>query len=146
MLQHYITDSKVHALSSCLNTHSHIFSIRPPCFLHVFWCHTFNLCCTCTHHVYTMRNSCPLMSSLTLSPSRLFPILLDSKSFQTVLDYSNFYHMNSRSHVYLLSLFHCRLIIIILNPNPSPSLFTLSSYNIHLIAKSSALVNITFIT
>jgi len=37
--------------------------------------------------------------------------------------------MTSRSRVYLLSLFCCRLIIIILNPNPSPSLSTFSSYN-----------------
>ena len=37
--------------------------------------------------------------------------------------------MTSRSRVYLLSLFCCRLIIIILNPNPSPSLSTLSSHN-----------------
>ena len=29
------------------------------------------------HHICTMRNHCPLMSSLTLTPSRLFPILLD---------------------------------------------------------------------
>ena len=38
--------------------------------------------------------------------------------------------MTSRSYAYLLSLFHCKLIIIILNPNPSPSLSTLLSYNI----------------
>ena len=37
--------------------------------------------------------------------------------------------MTSRSHVYLLSLFCCRLIIIILNPNLSLSLSTLSYYN-----------------
>ena len=37
--------------------------------------------------------------------------------------------MTSRSRAYLLSLFHCRLIIIILNPNPSPSLSTHSFYN-----------------
>jgi len=37
--------------------------------------------------------------------------------------------MTSRSHAYLLSFFCCRLIIIILNPNPSPSLSTHSSYN-----------------
>jgi len=89
-------------------THPHVFSIRPPCFLHVPWRHIFNLRCTCAHHVYTMRNPCPLTSLLTLTPSRLFPILLDPKSFQTALD---FYHMTSRSCAYLLSLFHCRLII-----------------------------------
>ena len=37
--------------------------------------------------------------------------------------------MTSRSHVYLPSLFCCRLIIIILNPNLSSSLSILSFYN-----------------
>ena len=74
-------------LSSCPLTHPHVFSIRPPCFLHVPWRHTLNLRCTCAHHVYTMRNPCPLMSSPNPnSISRLFPILLDLKSFQTTLD------------------------------------------------------------
>jgi len=68
-------------------THPHVFSIRPPCFLHMPWCHTFNLRYICAHHVYTMRNPCPLMSSPNPnSISRLFPILLDLKSFQTALD------------------------------------------------------------
>jgi len=73
-----------------------------------------------------MRNPCPLTSFLTLTPSRLFPILLD---------HSRLYHMTSRSRAYLLYLFsHCRLIIITTiytcpNPNPSPSLSTRSSYN-----------------
>jgi len=60
--------------------------VHPPCFLHVLWCHTFNLHCICAHHVYTMRNPCPLTSLLTLTPSRLFLILPDPKSFQTSLD------------------------------------------------------------
>ena len=64
----------------------HVFSLRPPCFLHVFWCHTLNLRYTYAHYVYTMRNPCSLTSSLTLTPSRLFPILLDPKSFQMILD------------------------------------------------------------
>ena len=110
----------VHASSSCSITHPHIFSLRPPCFLHVPWHHTFNLHCICAHHVYTMRNLCLLTSSLTLIPSRLFLILLD---------HSSLCYMTSRSRAYLLSLFCCRLIIIILNPNPSPSLSTLLSYN-----------------
>ena len=68
-------------------THPHVFSIRPPCFLLVPWCHTFNLRCTYAHHMYTMRNPCPLMSSPNPnSISRLFLILLDPKSFQTTLD------------------------------------------------------------
>ena len=79
---------------------------------------------SCVHHEE------PLFLDITPNPnsfSRLFPILLDPKSFQTVL---RFYHMTSRSRAYLLSLFRCRLIIIILNPNLSPSLSTLSYYNI----------------
>jgi len=75
-----LTGPYVHASSSCPITHSHVFSLRPPCFLHVLWHYTFNLRYTCTYHVYTMRNPCPLTSS------RLFPILLDPKSFQTTLD------------------------------------------------------------
>ena len=112
-----LTGPYVHALSSCPITHPHVFSIRPPCFLHVPWHYTLNLRCTCAHHVYTMRNPCLLTSLLTLTPSRLFPILLDPKFFQTILD----------SIIWLpghvLSI-HCRLIIILLsylcsNPNPT---------------------------
>jgi len=65
----------------------HASTLRPPCFLHVPWHHTFNLCYTCVYHMYTMRNPCPLTSSLTLTPSRLFLILLDPKFFQTALDF-----------------------------------------------------------
>ena len=78
VLQQYVYLMSIHhASTSCPVTHPHVFSLRPPCFLHVPWRHTFNLCYTCVYHVYTMRNPCPLMSSLTLTPSRLFPILLD---------------------------------------------------------------------
>ena len=73
----------------------HVSILRPPYFLHVLWHHTFNLCYTCAHHVYTMRNPCPLTSSLILTPSRLFPILLDR---------SRLYYMTSRSRVCLLTL------------------------------------------
>ena len=45
----------------------HVFSLRPLCFLHVSWRHTLNLHCTCVYHVYTMKNPCLLMSSLTLT-------------------------------------------------------------------------------
>ena len=86
VLQQYLTDPKVHATTSCPITHLHMFSLRLLCFLHMPWCHTFNLRYTCAHHVYTMRNPCPLMSSLILTSSRLFLILLDPKSFQTTLD------------------------------------------------------------
>ena len=112
-----LTGPYVHALSSCPITHPHVFSIRPPCFLHVPWHHTLNLHCTCAHHVYTMRNPCPLTSLLTLTPSRLFPILLDPKSFQTILDSITWLP----GHV--LSI-RCRLIIILLSylcPNPNPT-------------------------
>ena len=73
----------VHASTSCLLLILHTSTLRPPCFLHMPWYHTFNLCYTCTHHVYTMRNSCPLTSSPN---PRLFSILLDPKFFQTALD------------------------------------------------------------
>ena len=94
-----------HASTSCPLLILHAFILRPPCFPHVPWRHTFNLYYTCAHHVYTMKNPC----SLTLSPnpnsiSRLFLILLDPKSFQTALD----------SITWLLGhvlSFHCRLII-----------------------------------
>ena len=86
----------------------HVFLLRSPCHIHVPWCHTLNLHCIYVHHVYTMRNSCPLMLSLTLTPSRFFPILLDPKSFQTVLATVTWLpgHMLS---------IHCRLIIIYLS-------------------------------
>ena len=102
-----LTNPKVHASTSCLVTHPHVFSIRLLCFLHVPWCHIFNLRYTCAHHVYTMRNPCPLTSS------RLFPILLDPKSFQTALDSITWL----LGHV--LSI-RCRLIIYYYN------IFTLS--------------------
>ena len=87
VLQQYVYLMSIHhASTSCPITHPHVFSLRPPCFLHVLWRHTFNLCYTCAYHVYTMRNSCSLTSLLTLTPSRLFLILLDPESFQTTLD------------------------------------------------------------
>ena len=77
-----LTSPYVYASFSCSITHPYVFSLRPPCFLHVPWRHTFNLCCTCAHHMYTMRDPCPLTSSLTLT----LTLYLDSKSFQTALD------------------------------------------------------------
>ena len=74
----------------------------------MLWHHTFNLRCTCAHHVYTMRNPCPLTSSPNPnSISRLLLILLDPKSFQTALDYVTWLP----GHVLSIC---CRLIIIIL--------------------------------
>jgi len=102
-----LTGPYVHASSSYPITHPHVFFLRPPCFLHVPWRHTLNLRCTCAHHVYTMRNPCPLTSLLTLTPSRLFPILLDPKSFQTTLDSITWLP----GHVPISYPFvHCRLI------------------------------------
>ena len=74
------------------------FTSRPPYHVHVLWHHTLYSLSPCIHHVYTMRNPCPLTSLLILTLSILFLILLDPKSFQTALDYSSLYHMTSRSH------------------------------------------------
>ena len=52
-----------HASTSCPLLILHASFLRPPCFLYVPWRHTFNLRYTCAHHVYTMRNPCPLTSS-----------------------------------------------------------------------------------
>ena len=86
----------------------HVSLLRPPCCIHMPWHHTLNLCYTCVYHVYTIRNSCLLTSSLTLTPSRLFLILLDPKSFQTILASVTWLPD------YILSI-HCRLIIIYLS-------------------------------
>ena len=79
MLQQCVSLMSIHpASTSCLLLILHAFTLRPPCFSHVPWHHTFNLRYTCAHYMYTIRNSCPLMSSPNPnSISRLFPILLD---------------------------------------------------------------------
>ena len=86
--------------------HSHILLLihytstsRLPCHIHVPWYHILWSPLPYIHHVYIMRNLCPLTSLLTLTLSRLFPILLDLKSFQTALDYSSLYYMTFRSHI-----------------------------------------------
>jgi len=132
------TGPYVHASSSCPITYPHVFSLRPPYCIHVPWHHTFNLHCTCTYHVYIIRNPCPLTSSLTLSPSRLFLILLDPKFFQTVLDSVTWLP----GHIPIFTC--CRLIIITTiytcpNPNPSPSLSTLLSYNSYFILHNNGI-------
>jgi len=106
MLQQYVYLMSIHhASTSCPITHPHVFSLRLPCFLYVPWRHTFNLRCTCAHHEEPMSlDIIPNPNSL----SRLFPILLDSKSFQTALDSITWLP----GHV--LSI-HCRLIITILS-------------------------------
>ena len=100
-----------HASISYPITHPHMFFLRLPCFLHVPWHHIFNLRYTCAHHVYTMRNPCPLTSSLILTPSRLFLILLALKFFQIILASVTWLP----GHVPISYPFVCcRLIIIIL--------------------------------
>ena len=108
VLQQYVYLMSIYYVSIlCSLTHPHMFSIRPSCFLHVPWCHTFNLRCTCAHHVYTMRNPCPLTSSPNPnSISRLFLILLDPKSFQTALDSITWLP----GHVLSYPFVRCRLI------------------------------------
>ena len=69
---------------------------------------------------------CSLTSLLTLTPIQT---PLNPSRLQVLPDRSRLYYITSRSRAYLLSLFHCRLIIIILNPNLSLSLSTLSYYN-----------------
>ena len=51
VLQQYVYLMSIHhASTSCLIIHPHVFFLRPPCFLHVPWRHTFNLRYTYTHH------------------------------------------------------------------------------------------------
>jgi len=45
----------------------HVLLLRPPYCIHMPWCHTLNLRCICVHHVHTIRNHSPLMSSLILT-------------------------------------------------------------------------------
>ena len=113
MLQQCVSLMSIHhASSSCPLLILHASILRPLCFPHVPWRHTFNLCYTCAHYVYTMRNPCSLMSSPNPSSiSRLFLILLDSKSFQTALDSITWLP----GHVPISWPYvHCKLIIIIL--------------------------------
>ena len=93
VLQQYVYLMSYYSSTMLLPQGHHAMSMCPDIIL-------FNLC----HHAYTMRNHCPLMSSLILTSSRLFLILLDPKSFQTALDYSTWLPG------YVL-FFHCRLII-----------------------------------
>jgi len=67
VLQQYLLALMSMPLPHVLLLIYHVFSLRPPCFLHMSWRHTLNLRCTCMHHMYTMRNHSPLTSSLTLT-------------------------------------------------------------------------------
>jgi len=102
VLQQYVYLMSIHhASTSCPITHPHAFSLRPSYFLHVPWRHTFNLRCTCAHHEEPMSfDVIPNPNSY----SRLFPILLDPKSFQTTLDSVTWLP----GHVFSI---RCRLII-----------------------------------
>ena len=72
MLQQYIYLMSYYSSTMLLPQGHHAMFIYPDIIL-------FNLC----HHAYTMRNPCSLTSLLTLTLSRLFPILLDcSRLFQ----------------------------------------------------------------
>ena len=97
ILQQYLSALISMPLSHILLLIHHAFTSRPLCHVHMPWHHTLWSLSLCMHHVYTMRNPCPLTSLLTLTLSRLFLILLDPKSFQTTLDYSSLYHLTSRS-------------------------------------------------
>jgi len=77
VLQQYVYLMSYYSSTMLLPQGHHTISMCPDVIL-------FNLC----HHVYIMRNHCPLTSSLTLTPSRLFPILLD---------HFKLCHMTSRS-------------------------------------------------
>ena len=88
------------------------------------------MCTPCVHHEEPMSLD---VTPNPISNSKLFPILLDPKSFQTALDYSSLSH---DFQVTCLSLTLCPLqtnkILSNLcpaNPNPSQSLSTRSSYN-----------------
>ena len=91
MLWLLYTYPNVHALSSCPLLIYHAFTSRLACCIHMPWHHTLNptlnLHHPCMHHVYTMRNHVPWCHSI----SRLFPILLDPRSFQTALDHSRLF-------------------------------------------------------
>ena len=97
---------------------------RPACCIHVPWCHTLNptlhLHHPCMHYVYTMRNHVSWRHSISV----LFLILLDSKPFQTTLDYSRPYDIMpcDFSH-YRLIIYYCPIYIL------SKSVHTLLYYN-----------------
>ena len=101
----------VHTLSSCPLLIHYVSTLRPPCHVHVPWCHTFLISVI---HVCTI---CILWGTYVPwyhSISRLFPILLDSKSFQTTLDSSRpMTSCHVTSQLCALSFSHYRLIIIL---------------------------------
>jgi len=93
----------IHALSSCPLLIYHVSISRPPCHIYVPWHHTSLIsiiyaCTMCT----PWGTHVPWCHSI----SRLFPILLDPKSFQTALDSSRpmtSCHVTSQSHALSLS-------------------------------------------
>ena len=82
MLQLLYTYPNVYALSSCPLFIHHISTSRLSCHVHMPWHHTSLISVI---HVYTMCILWETHVSWCHSISRLFPILLDSRSFQTTL-------------------------------------------------------------
>jgi len=119
------TMSIYHASTSCPITYPHVFSLRPLCFLHVPWHHTFNLCCTCAHHEEPMSlDVIPNPNSL----SRLFPILLDPKFFQTALDFVTWlpgHVLSIRCRLIKYYLIYVRLTLTLAKVCPHPCAITL---------------------
>jgi len=50
VLQQYLLALMSMPLSHVLLLIHYVFTLRPPCHIHVPWHHTFNLRCTCAHH------------------------------------------------------------------------------------------------
>ena len=91
------TSPNVHASSSYPITHPPCFYLKAtiPCLCAL----TSYSLISITIHTLCVHHEEPMSLDITPNPnsySRLFPILLDPKSFQTTLDYSSFYHMISR--------------------------------------------------
>ena len=118
-----MSNPKVHASTSCPSYSStcvfHKATMLPTCAFHcstspyvISYVIHLHLRRTCVHHMCTMRNPCPLMSSPNPnSNSRLFPILLDPKFFQTALDYSSLSHDFQVTCLSPNPMSICRLII-----------------------------------
>jgi len=100
----------VHALFSCPLLIHHTSSSRPTCHIHVPWCYTLLISII---HTCTMCTPWGTHVPWHHSFSRLFPILLDPKSFQTTLNYFRPYDLMLYDFLVmcLLSLSRCRLII-----------------------------------
>ena len=117
-LTYALSYSNVYALSSYSLLIFHAFFSRPACHIHVPWCHTLQS--LLTMYVPCIDHEKPISLNVILS--------LDSKSFQTALDFSRpmtSCHVTSQSCALSLSCY--RLIIILLLylicPNPNPKVY-----------------------